>query len=177
MKTSELVAWNCKSFTYVFLGFRPTYERDMKLKSKKSYISIKKSSKSYNIPHTNLIQDSFKIEAKVMETSDSMAWECNLSHMSLLYFDPHRLWTLNYKLIHHIWISYDNPTHIISLIQIRYKITSRLKPNPWRQVIQKGMSMQDFHTCISDISTYRECGHNITETYIIYLFPITIKLI
>ena len=25
-----------------------------------------------------MIQDSFKIEAKVMETSDSMAWECNI---------------------------------------------------------------------------------------------------
>ena len=25
-----------------------------------------------------MIQDSFKIEAKVMETSDSMAWECKL---------------------------------------------------------------------------------------------------
>ena len=25
-----------------------------------------------------MIQDSFKIEAKVMETSDSMAWECKI---------------------------------------------------------------------------------------------------
>ena len=50
----------------------------MKLQSKKSYISVTKSSNSYNIPHTNLIRDSFKIEAKIMETSDSMAWECKL---------------------------------------------------------------------------------------------------
>ena len=71
MKTSELAAWNCKSFTYGFLGFRPTEHRHMKLKSKTS-------SNSKNIPHTNMIEDSFKIEAKVMETSDSMAWEYKL---------------------------------------------------------------------------------------------------
>ena len=46
MKTSELVAWNCKSFTYIFLGFQPTEHRDMKLQIKTSYISIKTSSKS-----------------------------------------------------------------------------------------------------------------------------------
>ena len=73
MKTSELVAWNCKSFTYGFLGFQPTEHRDMKLQSKTSYMAVTTSSNSENIPHTNLIQDSFKIEAKVMETSNSMA--------------------------------------------------------------------------------------------------------
>ena len=31
MKTSELVAWNCESFTYEFLGFQPTQNRKMKL--------------------------------------------------------------------------------------------------------------------------------------------------
>ena len=41
-------------------------------------MAVTTSSNSYNIPHTNLIQVSFKIEAKVMETSDSMAWECKL---------------------------------------------------------------------------------------------------
>ena len=50
----------------------------MKLQSNTSYMAVKTSSNSKNIPHTNLIQDSFKIEAKVMETSDSMAWECKL---------------------------------------------------------------------------------------------------
>ena len=73
MKTSDLIAWNCKSFTYGFLGSRPTQHREIKLQSKKSYISITTSSNSDNIPHTNMLQDSFKIEAKVMETSDSMA--------------------------------------------------------------------------------------------------------
>ena len=136
MKTTELEAWNCKSFTYGFLGFRPTYKRDMKLKSKKSYISIKKSSNSYNIPHTNLIQDSFKIEAKVMELV--IQWHGNtiFSNMSLLDFDPQSIWTLNYRVINHIWLSQHHPTHIISLIQIWYKTTSRLKPNPRRLVIQ-----------------------------------------
>ena len=78
MKTSELVARSCKSFTYGFLGFRPIDNRDMKLQIITSYISVTKSSDSNNIPHTNPIQDSFKIEAKVMETSDSMPWECKL---------------------------------------------------------------------------------------------------
>ena len=41
-------------------------------------MAVTKSSNSENIPHTNMIQDSFKIEAKVMETSDPMAWECKL---------------------------------------------------------------------------------------------------
>ena len=50
----------------------------MKLQSETSYMSFIKSQNSDNIPHTNLIQDSFKIEAKVMETSDSMACHCNL---------------------------------------------------------------------------------------------------
>ena len=41
-------------------------------------MAVTNSSKSENIPHTNMIQDSFKIEAKVMETSDSMVWECKI---------------------------------------------------------------------------------------------------
>ena len=61
----------------------------MKLKSKTSYMAIKKSSNSDNIPHTNLIQDSFKIEAKVMETSDSMAWECK-SFTQVSWISTHR---------------------------------------------------------------------------------------
>ena len=73
MKTSKLVAWNCKSFTYGFIGFQYTKNRDMKLQIKTSYMAITTSSNSDNIPHTNLTQDSFKIEAKVMESSDSMA--------------------------------------------------------------------------------------------------------
>ena len=78
MKTSELVAWNCKSFTYGILGFRPTENKEMKLKNKTAYMAVTKSSNSEKIPHTNMIQDSFKIESKVMETSDSIAWGCKL---------------------------------------------------------------------------------------------------
>ena len=88
MKTNELVAWNCKSFTYGFLGFRPREHRDMKLQSNTSYMAVTTSSKSENIPHTNLIQDSFKIEAIVMETSDSMGWECKLFTHEFLGFRP-----------------------------------------------------------------------------------------
>ena len=75
METSDSMAWKCKSFTYGFLGFRPT-ENMEKLQSNTSYMAVTTSSNSKNTTHTNMIQDSFKIEAKVMETSDSMAWEC-----------------------------------------------------------------------------------------------------
>ena len=51
-------------------------------------MGVTKSLKSEKIPHTNRIQDSFKIEAKVMETSDSMAWECKLFTHEFLGFRP-----------------------------------------------------------------------------------------
>ena len=35
-----------------------------------------------------MIQESFNIEAKVMETSDSMAWECNLFTHDFTGFRP-----------------------------------------------------------------------------------------
>ena len=60
----------------------------MKLEIKTSYISAKTSSNSYNVPHTNMIQYSFKIEAKVMGTSDSMAWECKSFTYGFLGFRP-----------------------------------------------------------------------------------------
>ena len=43
MKTSELVAWNCKSFTYGFLGFQPTENMEMKSQSNTSYMAVKKA--------------------------------------------------------------------------------------------------------------------------------------
>ena len=86
------MACECKLFTHEFLGFQATENMEMKLQSNTSYMAVTTSSNSENIPHTNLIQDSFKIEAKVMETSDSMAWECNLFHTSFLDFDPNRIW-------------------------------------------------------------------------------------
>ena len=55
MKTSELVAWNSKRFTYGFIEFRLIENRDMKLQSKKSYMAVTKSSKSDNFPHKNLV--------------------------------------------------------------------------------------------------------------------------
>ena len=55
MKVSDLIAWNCKSFTYGFLGFRTTENMEMKLQSKTSYIYVTTSSNSENIPHKNLI--------------------------------------------------------------------------------------------------------------------------
>ena len=78
METGDSMEWECKSFTYGFLGFRPTENMDMKLQSNTSYMALTTSSNLQNIPYTNMIQDSFKIKAKVMETSDSMAWESKL---------------------------------------------------------------------------------------------------
>ena len=49
-------------------------------------MGVPKSSNSDKIPHTNLIQESIKIEAKVMKTSDSMAWECKLFTHDFLGF-------------------------------------------------------------------------------------------
>ena len=92
MESSESMTWECNLFTHQFIGFRAKENMEIKLKSDMSYISITTSSNSYNIPHTNMIQDSFKIEAKVMETSDPMAGECNISHMSFSDLDPQRIW-------------------------------------------------------------------------------------
>ena len=72
METSDSMAWECKLFTHEFLGFRATEIMEIKLKIITPYMAIAKPSNLYNIPHRNLIQDSFKIEAKVMETSGSM---------------------------------------------------------------------------------------------------------
>ena len=88
MKTSKLVAWNCKTFTYGFLGFRLMEHKDMKLQSNTSYMTVTKSSKLDNISHTNLIQDSFKIEAKVMEINDPIARECKIFTHDFLGFRP-----------------------------------------------------------------------------------------
>ena len=57
-------------------------------------------------------------------------WHGNasFSHMIFLDFDPWRLWKLYYRVIHHIWLLQNHPTNRISLIQIWYKTTSRLKP-------------------------------------------------
>ena len=56
-KTSDLIAWNRKHFTYGFLGFQATKHRDMKLQSisNTSYMAVTKSSNSEIIAHTNLI--------------------------------------------------------------------------------------------------------------------------
>ena len=67
METSDSMAWECKSITYGFLGFRLIENRDMKLKSKTSYIYVTKSSNSYNIPYKNMVSNYFKIEAKIHE--------------------------------------------------------------------------------------------------------------
>ena len=49
-----------------------------------------------------MIQYSFTIEAKVMETSDSMAWECNLFTPEFIGFRP----TKDIKIKLHINTSY-----------------------------------------------------------------------
>ena len=76
-----------------------------------------------------MIQDSFNIESIVMETSHSMAWECKVFTHEFLGFRP--IEDMDMKLqsnTWHIWLSQHSKTHIISLIQIWYKTTSRLKP-------------------------------------------------
>ena len=55
METSDSMAWEYKVFTYEFIGFRDIENMEIKLQSNTSYMAITKSSKSYNIPHTNFI--------------------------------------------------------------------------------------------------------------------------
>ena len=44
-----------------------------------------------------MIQDYFKIESKVMETSDSMAWECQLFTHEFLGFRPTEVMEIKLK--------------------------------------------------------------------------------
>ena len=74
------------------------------------------------------MQDSSKIEAKVTKTSDSMAWECKLFTREFLGFQYTEDMDMNCRVLYNICMSQHIQTHIISLIQIWYKITSRLKP-------------------------------------------------
>ena len=55
METSDSMAWECKSVTYGFIAFGPKEHRDMKVQSETSYMAVTTSSKTENIPHTNLI--------------------------------------------------------------------------------------------------------------------------
>ena len=55
METSDSMAWECKLFTHVFLGFIPKKDMEIKLHINTSYIYITTSSNSYNISHTNLV--------------------------------------------------------------------------------------------------------------------------
>ena len=129
MKTSELVAWNCKSFTHGFLGFRPIKNTDIKLKSKKSYMYVTNSSNKYRIPHTNLIQDSpSRLNPKSWKLVIQWYGNASFSHMSWLDLEPYILRIWNYRVIHNINISQHHPNDRIYIIQIWYKTTSRLKP-------------------------------------------------
>ena len=84
-----MIEWHGNAkFSHEFPIFRPTEDMEIKSHSNTSYISVTTSSNSENIPHTNLIQDSFKIEAKVMETSDLIAWNCKSSTYGFLGFIP-----------------------------------------------------------------------------------------
>ena len=55
METNDSMAWECKLFTHEFIVFIDTENEEMKLKSNKSYMEVTTSSKSYNIPHTNMV--------------------------------------------------------------------------------------------------------------------------
>ena len=105
-------------------------------------------------------------------------WHGNakFSYMTFLYLEQQRIWTWNYIVINHIFLSQHPQTHIIYLIQIWYKTTSRLKPNPWRLVIQ-GHQYAIFSYTYLRYFKLKEYGNNITDPYIIYLFPTIIKLI
>ena len=97
-------------------------------------------SQNHQTQITPLIQIWYKTPSRLKLKSWKLViqWHGNaiFSHMILLDFDPKRIWKLNLRVINHIFFSKNHPNNIISLIQISYKTTSRLKPNPWRLVIQ-----------------------------------------
>ena len=77
-------------------------------------MGVTKSSKSDKIPHTNLIQHSFKIEDKVMETSDSMAWECKSFNYGFIGFKTkeNKEMKLNFKKSYIYFTTSSNPYNI-----------------------------------------------------------------
>ena len=91
-------------------------------------MAVTTSSNSENIP----IQIRYKTPSRLKPKSWKLVtqWQGNasFSHMSFLDLDPHSLYKLNYILINHICLSQHPQNHRISLIQIWYKTTSRLKP-------------------------------------------------
>ena len=60
----------------------------------------------------------------------------NFSHISFLDLNMNIIWEWNYGILNNILFLQHHQTHIKFLIQIWYKTTSRLKPNPWKLVIQ-----------------------------------------
>ena len=101
----------------------------------------------------------------------------SFSHMSCLDLYPHRLWKWNYRVIHHIWLSQHPQTCRIYLIQIWCKTTLRLK--------QKSMETNDTRAWVCKLFIHvfvifwikENFGDNIIDPYIIYFFPIIIKII
>ena len=86
----------------------------------------------------------------------------SFSHMSFLDFNPQRIWTSNYRLIHHICMSQHPQTHRIFLIQIRYKSTSRLKP--------KSIKTSDTRALVCNLSIHVfQIFWLIENVYIIFL--------
>ena len=67
--------------------------------------------------------------------------------MDFLDFEPQIIGTLNYIVTHNIWISQHHQTHRTFIIQIWYKATSTLKPNPWKLVIQEYGNVSLYHMC------------------------------
>ena len=72
-----------------------------------------------------------------MKTSDTMAWECKIFTQKFLGFRDEYNVVMKLKSINNIFIPQHNETERKFLIQIWYKTTSRLKPNPWKLVIQE----------------------------------------
>ena len=80
-----------------------------------------------------------------METSDSVAWEFQeFQHRNFLDLELNRIWEWKYRVLNNIWLPQHHQTQIKFLIQIWYKTTSRLKPNPWKLVIQEHGECEPF---------------------------------
>ena len=113
----------------------------------------------------SIIQIWYKTPSRLKPKSWKLViqWHGNasFSHGSLLNFKPKRIWTQNYRVIHHMWLSQHHTTHIRSLVQIWYKTTSRLK--------LKSMKTSDTRAWVCNIFIQVSMIFRLTDNVVIIL--------
>ena len=145
MKTSDWMSWECKAF-HTWVSWISSY-RAYGHESTESYIIygypniIKLREKSSYKSDIKLLQDWIQNPWKLV-----MQWHENVrfSHISFLDLELNSIWELKCRVLNHIFLPKHHKTHIKFLIQIWYKTTSRLNPNPWKLDIQEHEECKPF---------------------------------